>query len=189
MHKIIVLLVLFALLTGCAATETIERLESRAGQGNSQALGQDSQAAPAGFGDLHVSLTVKTRMPNSVLIDTTDYGTNRYQLLVGAGDQFQRVTGDMTMETGGYRTSTDPEAGNGVRYRFAATLRLPVGTHRVTAALPGDGVVLEQLVEIKQGSNRLELKPVYRLKSKHRRIGFPDTRTYYKGVKKITVVE
>lgn len=189
MHKIIVLLALFALLTGCAATETIKRLESQAGQGNLQAVGQDSQVPPSGFGDLQVSLTVKTRKPNSVLIDTTGYGTDRYQLLVGAGDQVRRVTGSMTVETGAYRGSSDPEAGNGVRYRFAATLRLPVGTHRVTVALPGDGVVLEQLVEIKQGSNQLELKPVYRMKNKHRRIGFPGTRTYYEGVKKLTVVE
>jgi len=189
MKKISVLLLSFVLLVGCASTETIRRLESRAGQEIIQVVGQDNQPTPAGFGDLQVSLTVKTRNPNSVLIDTTGYGTDRYQLLVGAGDQVRRITGAMAVETGEYRGSSDPEAGNGVRYRFATTLRLPVGMHRVTAALPGDGVVLEQMVEIRQGSNTLALKPVYRMKSKHRRIGFPGQRTYYEGVKGLEVVE
>lgn len=188
MKRISVLVLSFVLLAGCASTETIKRLESRAGQGNFPVGEQDSQVAASGFGDLQVSLTVKTRKPNSVLIDTTGYGTDRYQLLVGAGDQVRRVIGSMTEETGQHRGSSDPEAGNGVRYRFATTLRLPVGTHLLTVALPGDGVVLEHPVEIKQGSNQLELKPVYRKKTKHRRLGFPGTRTYYEGVKKLTVV-
>ncbi|HEX9715618.1 MAG TPA: hypothetical protein VGA28_08000 [Desulfurivibrionaceae bacterium] len=188
MKKISMLLLAFVLLGGCASTETISRLESRVGQGTSPLVGQESQPAPAGFGDLQVSLTVKTRKPNSVLIDTTGYGTDRYQLLVGTGDQFRRVSGSMAVETGAHRGSSDPEVGNGVRYRFATTLRLPVGMHRVTVALPGDGVVLEQLVEIKQGSNTLALKPVYRMKNKHRRIGFPGQRTYYEGVKRLEVV-
>jgi hypothetical protein len=189
MKIVSVLLLSFVLLGGCASTETIKRLESQARQEVSPMVGQESQPLPAGFGELQVLLTVKTRKPNSVLIDTTGYGTDRYQLLVGAGDQIRRVTGVMAVETGEYRGSSDPEAGNGVRYRFATTLRLPVGTHRVTVALPGDGVVLEQLVEIKPGSNMLALQPVYRMKSKHRRIGFPGQRTYYEGVKRLEVVE
>lgn len=188
MGKISVLLLLFVLLTGCASTATIKRLESLAGQEVFQMEGPAGQAAPEGFGDLQVSLTVKTRKPNTVLLDTTGHGTDRYQMLVEAGDQVRRLRGVMTAEAGAYRGSLDPEAGNGVRYRFATTLRLPVGTHRVTVALPGDGVVLEQLVEIKQGSNTLELKPVYRMKNKHRRIGFPGKRTYYEGVKELVVV-
>lgn len=188
--KMIGMLLLSALLLGgCAATETIRRLESQAGPGGFLVAEQESRPLPPGFGDLQVSLTVKTRKPNTVLIDTTGYGTDRYQLLVGADDQVRRVSGDMATETGVHRGSSDPEAGNGVRYRFATTLRLPVGMHRVTAALPGDGVVLEQLVEIKPGSNMLELQPVYRMKSKYRRIGFPSQRTYYEGVKKLAVVE
>lgn len=188
MKKISVLLLFVVLLGGCASTETIRGLESRAGQGVSPVADQESRPAPAGFGDLQVSLTVKTRQPNSVLIDTTGYGTERYQLLVGAGDQVRRVNGSMTGETGEYRTSSDPEAGNGVRYRFATIVRLPVGKHRLTVALPGDGVVLEHPVEIRRGSNLLELKPVYRMKKKYRRIGFPGERTYYEGVKELAVV-
>ena len=188
MKRVSVLLLACVLLGGCASTQTISRLESRIGQGTAPLVGQVSQPAPEGFGDLQVSLTVKTRKSNTVLIDTTGYGTDRYQLLVGAGDQVRRVRGDMTAETGMHRGSRDPEVGNGVRYRFATTLQLPVGLHRVTVALPGDGVVLEQLVEIKQGSNTLELKPVYRMKNKHRRIGFPGQRTYYEGVKELVVV-
>jgi len=55
-------------------------------------------------------------------------------------------------------------------------------------ALPGDSVVLGQLVEIRQGSNTLELKPVYRMKNNYRQIGFPGDRTYYEGVKELVVV-
>ena len=127
MKKISVLLLSFVLLVGCASTETIRRLESRAGQEIIQVVGQDNQPTPAGFGDLQVSLTVKTRKPNTVLIDTTGYGTERYQMLVGVGDQVRRLSGVMTGEPGAYRGSSDPEAGNGVRYRFATTMRLPGG--------------------------------------------------------------
>lgn len=188
MKKISVLLLSFILLAGCASTATLKRLESLAGQEVFRMERPADQSAPEGFGDLQVLLMVKTRKPNSVLIDTTGHGTDRYQMLVGVGDQVRRLSGVMTGETGAYRGSSDPEAGNGVRYRFATTLWLPVGTHSVTAALPGDGVVLEQLVEIRQGSNTLELKPVYRMKNNHRRIGFPGTRTYYEGVKELVVV-
>ncbi len=125
MKKISVLLLSFILLTGCASTATIKRLESLAGQEVIQMERPSDQSTPEGFGDLQVSLTVKTRKPNTVLIDTTGYGTERYQMLVGVGDQVRRLSGVMTGEPGAYRGSSDPEAGNGVRYRFATTMRLP----------------------------------------------------------------
>lgn len=187
MKNFIIVLGILVLLTGCASMESIKRLESQAGQGVFQVVEQNSQSTPVGFGDLEITLEVKTRNHGTVLIDTTNYGTERYQLLVGVADQTLRVQGHMTAETGEYRSSSDPEAGNGVRYRFAASIRLPVGTHRVTMALPGDGVVLEQEVKIRQGNNRLELRPVYQRKNSHRLIGFRGESTYYEGIKALVV--
>lgn len=187
MKKIIVLLASVALFSGCASTETIKRLESQSGQGVFQVVEQSSTAPVTGFGDLQVSLSVKTRKSGSVLIDTTDYGTERYQMLVGVKGQTQRVIGAMKTETGEYQGSTDPEAGNGVRYRFNTTLRLPVGTHKISVALPGDGVVLEHDVTVHHGMNRLALKPVYGMKSSYTLLGFRGERTSYEGVAALVV--
>lgn len=182
MKKIIILLASVALFSGCASTETIKRLESQSGQGVFQVVKNRAVQPPAGFGDVQISLNLKTRK-NGLLIERTSYGTDRYQLLVGIAGQTERITGEMTDETGDYHGSTDPEAGSGVRYRFATTLRLPVGSHLITFALPEDSVVLEQNVNIKQGSNQLLLKPVYRLKNRNQMYGFRGERTFYDGVK------
>ena len=189
MKKIIVLLASVTLFSGCASTETIKRLESQSGQGVFQVVEQSNAAPATGFGDLQVSLSVKTRKSGSVLIDTTDYGTERYQMLVGVKGQTQRVIGKMTTETGEYQGSTDPEVGNGVRYTFTTTLRLPVGTHKISVALPGDGTLFEQDVIIRDGLQKLELKPVYKNRNPHRLIGFKGERTYYEGVKSLQAVE
>jgi len=185
MKKIIILLATVALFSGCASTETIKRLESQSGQGVFQVVGQSSSSPATGFGDLQISLSVKTRKSGTVLIDTTDYGTERYQMLVGIKGQTQRVMGTMTTETGKYQGSTDPEAGNGVRYTFNSTLRLPLGTHKISVALPGDGTLFEQDVTIRDGLQKLELKPVYKSRNPHRLIGFNGDRTYYEGVKSL----
>lgn len=187
MKKIIVLLATVALFTGCAATESIKRLETQGGSGIFTVVSDTRTAPPAGYGDLRITLSLKTRVPDSSLVDADNYGTKQYKLLVGVNGQTQTLTGAMTQETGDYRGSSDPEAGNGVRYRFASTLRLPVGTHRVTIALPGDNVVLERDVTVAQGVNQLDLKPVYGRKSSYNLIGFHGERTYYKGVKALTV--
>ncbi len=187
MKKTIVLLASFALLTGCASTETIKRLDTQSGQGVFQVIKSSDTQAPAGYGDLQIALNVKTRNAGTVAIDTTGYGTDRYQLLIGINGQTQKVTGRMTAETDEYRGSKDPEAGDGTRYHFTTALRLPIGTHKVVFGLPGDGIVLEQDVVIMQGSNRLELKPAYSRKNGHRRIGFHGDTTYYEGVKALEV--
>ncbi|MDD2499948.1 MAG: hypothetical protein PHN92_03915 [Geobacter sp.] len=187
MKKIIVLLASVALFSGCASTETIKRLESQHGQGAFQVVDASAKPLPDGYGDLKISLNVKTRPSNAVLINTTGYGTERYQLLIGINGQTQRLVGKATLETGEYRRSIDPEAGNGVRYVFETTLRLPVGLHKVTFALPGDGVVLEQALDVKLGENQMVLQPVYRSKNPHQRIGFNGDTTYYEGVKRLRI--
>jgi hypothetical protein len=187
MIKYIVLLASFTLLGGCASMATINRLETQSGQGVFQVIEQDSSQPPAGFGDLKISLNLKTRKSGTVLIDTTDYGTERYQLLIGVNGQTQRVSGRMSSETGEYVGSNNPEAGNGVRYKFATTLRLPVGNHRIAFALPSDRFSFEQEIVIGQGPNLLELKPVYRAKHRSRLIGFNGNRTFYEGVSALIV--
>lgn len=187
MKKIIVLLASVVLFSGCASTETIKRLESQNGQGVFQVIDASAKPLPDGYGDLKVSLNVKTRTSDAVLFNTTDDGTEHYQLLIGINGQTHRLMGTMTPETGEYRGSKDPEAGTGVRYTFATTLRLPAGLHAVTFALPGDGVVLEQALEVRLGENRVVLQPVYRNKNPHQRIGFNGDTTYYEGVKSLKV--
>lgn len=187
MKKIIILMTFATLLTGCASTEAIKRLESRNGQGVFQVLDASAKPLPDGYGDLQINLNLKTRTRDAVLINTTGDGTERYQLLVGINGQTQRLTGKMTPESGEYRGSKDPEAGNGIRYSFETTVRLPVGLHTMTLALPEDGVVLERRLEVKSGENRMVLQPVYRSKNPHQRIGFNGDTTYYEGVKSLLI--
>lgn len=187
MKRIIIVAATVALFSGCASTETIKRLESQSGQGVFQVVGQGSAAPATGFGDLQVSLSVKTRKSGSFLIDTTGYGTERYRMLVAIKGQTEQVAGTMTTESGEYRGSSNPEAGNGVRYTFNTTLRLPVGKHSISVALPGDGALFEQDIIIRDGLQKLELKPVYKSRNSHRLIGFKGERTYYEGVTTLAV--
>ncbi len=189
MKTMLILLASCSLLAGCVSTETFTQLKTRQGEENLQMVAPAAAQPPEGFGDLQISLTLKTRSPGTLLFDTTGYGTERYQLLLRVGNQTQRVTGSMTAENGEYRGSHDPEAGRGVRYRFTTSLRLPVGTHLLTLAVPGDGVLLEQQVEVRQGSNRLQLSPVYRAKSSHRLLGFRGTSSFYEGIKALIAAE
>lgn len=187
MKMLIVLLASIALFSGCASTETIKRLESQHGQGAFQVVDASAKPLPEGYGDLKISLNVKTRTSDAILINTAGYGTEHYHLLVGINGQTRRLVGKMATESGGYRNNRDPEAGSGVRYTFETTLRLPVGLHTMTFALPGDGVVLEQTLEVKPGENRMVLQPVYRSKNPHQRIGFKGDSTYYEGVKRLLI--
>lgn len=187
MKKIVVLLTTVVLFSGCASTETIKRLESQHGQGAFQVLDASAKPLPEGYGDLKISLNVKTRTSDAVLINMRDHGTDRYQLLIGINGQTHRLKGKMLPESGEYRGSRDPEAGTGVRYTFETTVRLPVGLHTMTFALPGDGAVLEQALEVKPGENRMVLQPVYRNKNPHQRIGFNGETTYYEGVKSLLI--
>ena len=68
MKKIIVLLASVALFSGCASTEAIKRLESRHGQGVFRVVDASAKPLPDGYGDLQISLNVKTRTSNAVLI-------------------------------------------------------------------------------------------------------------------------
>ena len=189
MKKFIILMASVALFAGCASTETIKRLESQNGQGVFQVIDAAAKPLPEGYGDLKISLNLKTRTSNAVLINTKHHGTEHYQFLVGINGQTQRLVGKMIPETGEYRGSKDPEAGTGVRYAFETTVRLPVGLHKVTFALPGDGVVLEQALEVKHGENTVVLQPLYNRKNPHQRIGFNGDTTYYEGVKSLLIKE
>lgn len=187
MKKYTLLIASLLLLGGCAANQTVRQLETPNAQGGFQVV-KDADGQPsAGYGDLKIALNLKTRNPGTFLVDTTGYGTERYKLQIGINGQTETIAGVMTPESGEYKGSKDPEAGNGVRYRFAKTLRLPVGEHRLVLALPGDTVVFEHVVTIRHGVSVLNLQPVYGRKDSHRMIGFYGDTTYYEGVRRLTV--
>ena len=187
MKKYTLLIASLFLLGGCAASQTVRQLETQNAQGVFQVV-KDADGQPsAGYGDLKIALNLKTRNPGTFLVDTTGYGTERYKLLIGINGQTETVAGVMTPESGEYKGSKDPEAGNGVRYLFAKTLRLPVGEHRLVLALPGDKVLSEHVVKIKHGVNALNLQPVYGRKSSYRMIGFYGATTYFEGVRSLAV--
>ena len=187
MKKYTFLIASLFLLGGCAANQTVRQLETQPLQGERQVVKISADQAAPGFGDLQLSLELKTRNHGTLLFDTAGYGTEKYALLVRVNGKPLQVAGGMTGETGDYRGSRDPEAGNGVRYRFATTLRLPVGMHTLICELPGEGVVFEQQVVVGEGVNRLKLQPVYKRKDSHRLIGFYGDTTYYEGVRRLTV--
>jgi hypothetical protein len=80
----------------------------------------------------------------------------------------------------------DPEAGDGIRYRFNKNLRLKAGTHRIVVALPDDGVAVEREITLTEGKvNSLVLEPVYSTKPGKRRLEAYSTTSFTEGIRSI----
>ena len=77
----------------------------------------------------------------------------------------------------------DPEAGEGIRYRFNKRLQLKAGAHRIVVALPDDGIAAEREIILAEGNvNSLVLEPVYGAAAYKRGPGFYGVTSFTKGV-------
>lgn len=57
------------------------------------------------------------------------------------------------------------ESGIGWKYQFSKRIALVPGKHKLTVALPVDGVIAEREVELHAGTNKITVTPVYNKRS------------------------
>lgn len=120
-----------------------------------------SASAPQGYVDLRVTSSLKTHNPG--IFSAKDiHGTPDYKLLLNIDGQAVQLQGTLRSENSEPTKLVDPEAGNGIRYRFSKNLRLKAGTHKIVVALPEDEVAVAREITLSEGGlNSLVVEPIY----------------------------
>lgn len=104
-------------------------------------------------------------------------------LLLNIDGQVTRIKGHVEEEKMGPSNSDNPEVGVGMRYFFSTRLCLGAGFHKVSVALPENGVYLDQEVNLVKGTrNVLQLVPVYERRIIGRQLPLDAKRTFYEGI-------
>lgn len=160
MKKLCLLIVAISLLGGCARGAALIRANSASSRTDVFEELKGNSSAPQGYGDVRVTATLKTHKPG-IFAAKDIHGTPDYRLLVNIDGQALLLRGRIQKENSEPAKLVDPEAGDGVRYRFNAELRLKAGLHRVVLALPDDGIAVERDMDLGEGKNDLVLEPVY----------------------------
>jgi hypothetical protein len=118
---------------------------------------------PAGQTDLNISASVKTHREFECPINQPQaHGTAAYKLVLNIDGQVVELSGRMQNENNEAGGVMNPEAGDGIRYRFGNSLRLKAGIHKIIVALPDDGIAVErEITLIEGGVNNLVVEPIY----------------------------
>jgi len=182
------LMMLIAILAGCSQSSTLIK-------GNSSSMRMDifeeltnAGGAPQGFADLRITSTLKTHKPG--MYSSSDiHGTRDYMLLVNIDGQAVLLQGSLQKENSEPVKLVDPEAGNGVRYRFSKNLRLKAGKHRVVVALPDDEIAVGREITLVEGDvNNLILEPIYSTNPGKKRPGINSATSFKEGVRTIRLI-
>lgn len=178
------LLLCLFVFTGCAESAALVRTDgSRVFEELST-----STLVPVGDADLRVTVSLKTH-PAGLYSASDLHGTPDYRLLVSIDGQESVLRGSVQHEYSDAPQFKGPETGSGVRYRFAKTMRLKGGLHRITVALPEDKVAVERVVALKGGElNRLVVEPVYGKKPGKKRPGMGSAESFTEGIKTLKLI-
>jgi hypothetical protein len=180
----LLLMMSLTVLSGCAENSALIKANStsrRTGIFEERTIGE---IAPHGFTDLRISATLKTHKPG--IYSASDiHGTPDYRLLLNIDGQAVRLRGNLQKENSEPMQLVDPDAGDGIRYRFSKSLRLKAGNHRIVVALPDDGIAVEKEIILTEGNmNNLDLKPIYSTTSVKRPATYSTT-SFTKGISSI----
>jgi hypothetical protein len=185
MKKLCLLLTAISLLSGCAESSAFIK-------SNSTSLHSDvfeevacGETVPKGFAELRINASLKTHMPG--IYSASDiHGTPDYKVLVNVDGQALFLQGNLRQEKAEPLNLMDPEANEGVRYRFSKTIRLRAGVHKVIVAFPNDNVVVERELVLNEGAvNSLFIEPVYSAKPGKRRPGKYSLTSFMEGIRSI----
>ena len=183
MKKMIIGIFMSALvITGCATN----KIATMSVEGRNDVFQEvmHKEPVPAGYADLTIVSTLKTRKPGDILWTTTSHGTPEYSLLLNIDGQATRLKGDLTEEKPSSERPWNPAEGVGIKYFFKIKLRLKPGLHRVFVALPEDGVYLDREITLLEGSdNVLNLTPVYGKRKICKLPGLNEVRCFNEGIK------
>jgi len=176
------------IMAGCASNYELVKAAS---SGTRQDVFQEipsGDAPQSGYADLHISSSLKTHHPGSYS-GKDIHGTAEYKIIVNIDGQIIDLLCVPQKENNEVGSQHDPEAGEGMRYRFSKNIRIKAGPHKAVIAIPADGIAIEREITLTDGSsNTLTLEPVYRaIVSKQRPVlyGATSFREGLKGIKMI----
>lgn len=189
MKKTSLLLMLsLMVLSGCAESSALIKANSTSLRTDVFEELTNGATAPQGFVDLRVTATLKTHKPG--IYSAKDiHGTPNYKMLLNIDGQAVLLQGTLQQENSEPMKLVDPEAGNGIRYRFSRNIRLKAGTHRVVVALPDDEIAVAREITLSEGDrNSLVVEPIYSTKPGKRRTGMYSTTSFTEGIRSLRLM-
>jgi hypothetical protein len=180
----LLLVMALMLVSGCAESSALIKANSTSVRTDIFEELTNGGLVPQGFTDLRITATLKTHKPG--IYSATDiHGTPDYKLLLNVDGQAVQLRGSLQKENSETRGLVDPEAGDGIRYRFSKSLRLKAGTHRIVVAIPDDGIAVKREITLVEGNvNNLVLEPIYSTAPGKRR-PWASTTSFMEGIRGI----
>ena len=189
MKKTSLLLMLsLMMLSGCAESSALIKANSTSLRTDVYEELTNGATAPQGYVNLRVTATLKTH--KSGIYSAKDiHGTSDYKLLLNIDGQAVLLRGNLQSENSESSGLVDPEAGDGIRYRFSKNIRLKAGTHRVVVALPDDEIAVAKEITLVEGNmNNLVLEPIYSTKPGKKRLGMYGATSFIEGIRSLRVM-
>lgn len=178
------LIATIALTSACAHSPQLIKTSVAGTRGDIYQELTDGGSPPQGYADLRIVSSLKTHKPDLYPAEMKSHGTRDYRLLVNIDGQATWAQGRLHEENIEPRGNRDPEAGEGIRYRFNKALRLRAGTHTVRVAVPEDGVVVERQVTLRDGSvNELVVEPIYGIRKARKRLAAYTETSFLEGLR------
>ncbi len=180
--NLLLLVMSLAVISGCAESSALIKASSTSVRSDVFQELNDGGPIPLGYADLRIISSLKTHKPG-IYSKKDLHGTPEYRLLINVDGQAVQLQGSLYEENIEPRWLRDPEAGEGVRYRFGRDLRLKAGKHRIVVAIPDDGLAVEREITLSEGKNNLVLEPIYGATPGKQRPGFYGTTSFKEGIK------
>jgi len=179
----LLLLMSLMVLSGCAESSALIKTNNTSIRTDIFEVVTNGATTPQGFADLHITATLKTHKPG--IYSAKDiHGTPDYKLLLNIDGQAVLLQGSLQKENSESMKLIDPEAGDGIRYRFSKNLRLKAGTHRIVVALPDDGIAIEREINLVEGNgNNLVIEPIYSATPGNKRPASYNNTSFKEGIK------
>ncbi len=189
MKKTSLLLMLsLMILSGCAESSALIKASSTSLRTDVFDELTNGATAPQGYVDLRITATFKTHKPG-IYSSKDIHGTPNYKLLLNIDGQAVMLQGRLQKENSEPMKLVDPEAGDGIRYRFSKNLRLKSGLHKVVVALLDDEVAVAREITLREGDrNSLVVEPIYSTKPGKRRPGMYSTTSFTEGIRSLRLM-
>lgn len=186
--KLLLLAIALTVVSGCSGSSALIKASSTSVRSDVFQELKDGGSIPLGYADLRISFSLKTHKLG--IHSAKDvHGTPDYKLLLNVDGQAIQLQGSLIEENNEPHGLRDPEAGEGIRYRFSGNLRMKAGTHKVVIAIPADNIAVEREITLPEGSrNSLVLEPMYRTAPGKRSPGSYGVTSFYEGITGLMVV-
>lgn len=184
----LLLMLSLMVLSGCAESSALIKANNTSLRTDVYEELTNGATAPQGYVDLRISASLKTHRPG--IFSAKDiHGTPDYKLLLNIDGQAVLLQGSLQKENSEPMKLVDPEAGDGIRYRFSKNLRLKAGLHKVVVALPDDEIAVTREITLNEGDrNSLVVEPVYSNMPGKRRPGMYSTTSFTEGIRSLRVM-